>query len=45
MADRTNWDLKAHLSENAHFGNNSLISNQTPDLASACPDPCAQVIR
>ncbi|CDH25686.1 hypothetical protein XBKB1_4160002 [Xenorhabdus bovienii str. kraussei Becker Underwood] len=39
----TNWDLKAHLSENAYFGNNLLISNQTTDLASACPDPCAQL--
>ncbi|MDC9620288.1 hypothetical protein PSI22_01240 [Xenorhabdus sp. XENO-7] len=35
MADRANWDLKAHFSENAHFSDNSLIFNQTPDLASA----------
>ncbi|CDH25002.1 hypothetical protein XBKB1_3480001 [Xenorhabdus bovienii str. kraussei Becker Underwood] len=31
----TNWDLKAHLSGNAHFSDNSLIFNQTPDLAFA----------
>ncbi|CDG88186.1 hypothetical protein XBFFL1_2410001 [Xenorhabdus bovienii str. feltiae Florida] len=39
LADRANWDLKAHLSGNVHFGDNPLISNQTPDLASACPAP------
>ncbi|CDM89188.1 protein of unknown function [Xenorhabdus bovienii] len=43
LADRANWDLKAHLSENAHFDDNSLIFNQTTDLASACPTPCAQL--
>ncbi|CDG97405.1 hypothetical protein XBP1_2610004 [Xenorhabdus bovienii str. puntauvense] len=43
LADRANWDLKARLSGNAHFGDNPLIFNQTPDLTSACPDPCAQL--
>ncbi|CDH32740.1 hypothetical protein XBI1_2080003 [Xenorhabdus bovienii str. Intermedium] len=45
LADRANWDLKAHLSGNAYSDDNSLISNQTPDLSSACPAPCAQAIR
>ncbi|CDH25729.1 hypothetical protein XBKB1_4180010 [Xenorhabdus bovienii str. kraussei Becker Underwood] len=36
LADRANWDLKAHLSENAYFGNNLLISNQTANMQSAC---------
>ncbi|CDG87663.1 hypothetical protein XBFFL1_2260094 [Xenorhabdus bovienii str. feltiae Florida] len=43
LADRANWDLKAHLSGNAHLSDNSLIFNQTTDLASACPAPCAQL--
>ncbi|CDH02178.1 hypothetical protein XBFM1_2510033 [Xenorhabdus bovienii str. feltiae Moldova] len=29
------WDLKAHLSGNAHFSNSSLISNQAAYLQSA----------
>ncbi|CDG95357.1 hypothetical protein XBP1_1220002 [Xenorhabdus bovienii str. puntauvense] len=43
LADRANWDLKAHLSGDTHFDYNSLIFNQTTDLASACPTPCAQL--
>ncbi|CDH25975.1 hypothetical protein XBKB1_430029 [Xenorhabdus bovienii str. kraussei Becker Underwood] len=35
MADRANWDLKAHLSGNAYFDDNSLISNQAAYLQSA----------
>ncbi|WP_416777026.1 hypothetical protein ACNFJN_20340 [Xenorhabdus budapestensis] len=36
MADRANWDLKAHLSGNAHFDDNSLILNQAANMQSAC---------
>ncbi|QTL39861.1 hypothetical protein HGO23_19345 [Xenorhabdus budapestensis] len=36
MADRANWDLKAHLSGNAHFDGNSLILNQAANMQSAC---------
>ncbi|CDM89013.1 protein of unknown function [Xenorhabdus bovienii] len=28
--------MKAHLSENAYFGNNLLISNQTANMQPAC---------
>ncbi|MCG3464047.1 hypothetical protein L7G72_20030 [Xenorhabdus bovienii] len=32
MADRANWDLKAHLSGDTHFDYNSLIFNQAANM-------------